>query len=430
MTHDFHPGQRWISESEPELGLGSVLKLTPRTVIVEFRASGQNREYARNNAPLRRVRFRPGDTIQNRKGKALTIESVTEEHSLLRYRRGKQELHEEDLSDTISFNKPEERLFAGQFDPPAVFDLRATALEHQYRRRKSSVRGFLGGRIDLLPHQLFIASEVSARMAPRVLLADEVGLGKTIEACLILHRLILTGRVQRVLILVPESLVHQWFVELLRRFNLWFHIYDEERCEAAGNRNPFLEAQLILCGITLFTDSEQRTQEALAAGWDMLVVDEAHHLHWSPQGASPEYTIVEELGKKTPGLLLLTATPEQLGMAGHFARLRLLDPDRFYDLETFLKEDEHYRDVAREAEKLPEGPKLHALLDRHGTGRVRFRNTRATVSGFPKRVVQMHPLAASKSVDARITLADRTSERPRPGEGIADMPHQGNRSRH
>ena len=403
MTHDFHPGQRWISESEPELGLGSVLKLTPRTVIVEFKASGQNREYARNNAPLRRVRFRPGDTIQNRKGKPLTIESVTEEHSLLRYRRGKQELPEEDLSDTISFNKPEERLFAGQFDPPAVFDLRATALEHQYRRRKSSVRGFLGGRIDLLPHQLFIASEVSARMAPRVLLADEVGLGKTIEACLILHRLILTGRVQRVLILVPESLVHQWFVELLRRFNLWFHIYDEERCEAAGNRNPFLEAQLILCGITLFTDSEQRTQEALAAGWDMLVVDEAHHLHWSPAGASPAYTIVEELGRKAPGLLLLTATPEQLGMAGHFARLRLLDPDRFYDLETFLKEDEHYRDVAREAEKLPEGPKLHALLDRHGTGRVRFRNTRATVSGFPRRLVQMHPLAASKSVDARIS---------------------------
>ena len=89
MTHDFHPGQRWISESEPELGLGSILKLTPRTVIVEFKASDQKREYARNNAPLRRVRFRPGDTIQNRKGKALTIESVTEEHSLLRYRQGK-----------------------------------------------------------------------------------------------------------------------------------------------------------------------------------------------------------------------------------------------------------------------------------------------------------------------------------------------------
>ena len=61
-----------------------------------------------------------------------------------------------------------------------------------------------------------------------MLLADEVGLGKTIESCLILHRLLLTGRTQRVLILVPESLVHQWFVELLRRFNLWFSIFDED----------------------------------------------------------------------------------------------------------------------------------------------------------------------------------------------------------
>jgi len=402
MNHDFQLGQRWISESEPELGLGSILRLTPRTVIVEFKASGEQREYARNNAPLRRVRFRIGDTIQNRKGKALTIQSLTEEHTLLRYKSGKQEFREEDLSDTISFNKPEERLFAGQFDPSAIFDLRVAALEHQYRRRKSAVRGFLGGRIDLLPHQLYIASEVSSRLAPRVLLAEEVGLGKTIEACLILHRLILTGRAQRVLILVPESLVHQWFVELLRRFNLWFHIYDEERCEAAGNRNPFFEAQLILCGLALFTDSEQRVKQALEAGWDIVVVDEAHHLHWSPQGASPEYTIVEALGRQVPGLLLLTATPEQLGMAGHFARLRLLDPDRFYDLNAFLKEDEHFRDVARQAEKLEEGPRLDELLDRHGTGRVRFRNTRDTVSGFPERIVQLHPLDAAKNGDARI----------------------------
>ena len=86
-----------------------------------------------------------------------------------------------------------------------------------------------------------------------MLLADEVGLGKTIEACLILHRLILTGRVQRALILVPDSLVHQWFVELLRRFNLWFHIFDEERCASIEavepGANPFLDDQFILCSI-------------------------------------------------------------------------------------------------------------------------------------------------------------------------------------
>ena len=84
----------------------------------------------------------------------------------------------------------------------------------------STVLGLVGARIGLIPHQLYIAAEVAGRYAPRVLLADEVGLGKTIEAGLILHRLLLTGRAERVLILVPEPLLHQWLVELRRRFNL------------------------------------------------------------------------------------------------------------------------------------------------------------------------------------------------------------------
>jgi ATP-dependent helicase HepA len=396
MSEHFHPGQRWISESEPELGLGVVARVTDRTVTVLFKTSGQKREYSRRNAPLRRVRFRVGDTVRDNKDKSVTVDDVTERDGLLFYRSGRKELSETDLSDTISFNKPEERLFAGQLDPPALFDLRIAALEHQYRRRKSKVRGFIGGRIDLIPHQLYIASEVAGRLVPRVLLADEVGLGKTIEACLVVHRLILTGRAQRVLIIVPDSLVHQWFVELLRRFNLWFHIFDEERCQAIEHAdpadNPFLEGQLVISSIHLFTANERRIEQALAAGWDMLVVDEAHHLGWSPEAVSPEYALVEALGRKTPGLLLLTATPEQLGMASHFARLRLLDPDRFYDLDEFLKESDQYRKIARRAEKLPEGKELQALLDRHGTGRVRFRNTRATVAGFPGRVARLAPL--------------------------------------
>ncbi len=356
MSHHFHPGQRWISESEPELGLGSVLRVTQRTVVVAFGASEATREYARDNAPLRRVRFRPGDHIKSQQNETLTVVSVTERGGLIFYHDDGRELCETELSDAISFNQPEERLLAGQLDPPEVFNLRLAALEHQHRRRKSAVRGFVGGRIDLIPHQLYIAAEVAGRLLPRVLLADEVGLGKTIEACLILHRLLLTSRAQRVLILVPDSLVHQWFVELLRRFNLWFHIFDEERCAAIESANPetnpFLDDQLVLASITLFTGNSQRLPQALAAGWDMLVVDEAHHLGWSPDSVSPEYAAVEALGRKAPGLLLLTATPEQLGMASHFARLRLLDPDRFFDLNEFVKEGEQYRNVAALAEKL------------------------------------------------------------------------------
>lgn len=399
----FHPGQRFISDSEPELGLGSVAEVSRLTVILVFKASGERREYARDNAPLRRVRFHSGDMIKDGQGRSLTITSVEERLGLIHYRGDNRELCETDLSDAISFSKPEERLFVGQVDAPETFALRVAALHHQHRRRKSSVRGFLGGRIDLLPHQIYIAAEVSSRLAPRVLLADEVGLGKTIEACLILHRLILTGRARRVLILVPDSLVHQWLLEMLRRFNIWFHVFDEARCaaiEAARpDANPFLEDQLILASLRLFNDNPRRQSQAIAAGFDVLVVDEAHHLGWTPDAVSPEYATVEALSRSAPGLLLLTATPEQLGMASHFARLRLLDPARFHDLTEFIRETENYREVAKAAEGLTDPVALEDLLDRHGTGRVMFRNTRATVKGFPARRAHLRPLLFDEAVE-------------------------------
>jgi ATP-dependent helicase HepA len=434
MLKRFHPGQRWISEGEPELGLGEVLDLSPRTVTLVFRASEETREYQIETAPLRRAAFRVGDVIKNRENETLTIDAVSERDGLLFYDCGQRQLCERSLGDTLGFSGPRERFFAGRFDPTGIFDLRLAALKHQYRRSKSHVRGFLGGRIDLLPHQLSIASEVTGRLLPRVLLADEVGLGKTIEACLILHRLLLTGRARRVLILVPESLVHQWFLELLRRFNLWFHIFDEARCQGfERNGNPFLDGQLLLCDLGLFTGNARRLQQALEAGWDMLVIDEAHHLDWSPEAISPAYTVVETLGGQTPGLLLLTATPEQLGMAGHFARLRLLDPDRFSDLAAFTREAEGYREVARLADQLRTSTRLaapdlaalarilseseaglcarlaatnganrdglvEALIDQHGTGRVMFRNTRAVVKGFPRRRARLHPLKVQDPV--------------------------------
>lgn len=411
--------------------------MEPRTVSVFFAATGDTRRYvASDDAPIRRAAFRPGDTIVAREHGEATVGAVSERDGLLYYYCGGREVCETELSHTLSFSSPLERLFAAQFDPSSVFDLRAAALGYQAQRRRSDVRGFVGGRIDLLPHQLGIAAEVTGRLIPRVLLADEVGLGKTIEACLIVHRLLTTGRARRVLVIVPETLVHQWFLELLRRFNLWFHIFNEARCvaveESNPDANPFLDDQLVLCELSLFTGHEERLDQALAAGWDMVVVDEAHHLEWSPAAASPEYAAVERLARASQGLLLLTATPEQLGLAGHFARLRLLDPDRFYDLDQFTNESKAYEAVARLARLLREGQPLSGadalllarlldesgdgvaatlssgdaaaregwierLLDQHGTGRVMFRNTRATIAGFPPRTTHLSALTATSS---------------------------------
>ena len=448
-----------MSEREPELGLGVVARVDPaaKRIGIEFPASRENRLYALGTPVLKRVQFRVGEAVTTRDGVALTVDSVEDAAGLLTYLCGGRRVREDALSDVTSVALPQERLLAGQTDSGEVFDLRYRALQAQAKFRQSDVRGFLGGRLELIPHQLYILQEVSSRQVPRVLLADEVGLGKTIEACLILQRLLAVGQAKRVLILVPESLTHQWFVELLRRFNLWFSIYDEARCVACEQsdpgQNPFLATQLALCAVSFLAGNEARRDQALAAGWDIVVVDEAHHLAWTPTAASPDYALVEQLAQRSPGLLLLTATPTQLGLVGHFARLRLLDPARYADFEQFVAESETFGTVAGIAEKIieqkPLAPKdrtalkkifnrdparlaehlgalakakpgarealLKTLLDQHGTGRVVFRNTRAAMTGFPKRKFCPAPLDAGQNLThlARISReleAEETGE--------------------
>lgn len=431
------PGQRWVSDSEPELGLGIVLKVEARRVELLFPAAGQQRLYSLASSHLRRVAFKENDSIRLSDGSELVIRSVEDNGGLLTYHTADRAVQEGELSDTISFSSPKERLLAGQTDTLHAYDLRVEALQRWSGILGAPVRGFIGGRIDLIPHQLSIAVEVCSRLVPRVLLADEVGLGKTIEAGLILHRLHLTGRADRILVVVPESLVHQWFVEMLRRFNLAFSIFDEERCEAIEEHqpgvNPFLENQFVLCSIGLLADNPRRAAQALQAGWSMMVVDEAHHLTWKRQGESIEYKLVEALASTIPGVLMLTATPQQLGPEGHFARLRLLDPDRYHDPDIFLAETENYERVAQAVDRILEGEGLtdeeykffasHSerisqrsgelaagidgagerlikdLLDSFGTGRVMFRNTRAALSGFPERKARLAPLEHSPTSD-------------------------------
>ena len=205
----FTIGQRWISETEPELGLGILEEVSPHQLKLAFPASAEARLYARANAPIKRVEFYVGDTIHSQGGEPVVIEAVKVEEGIITYLAGAVKITEMDLADTISFSKPEDRLIRGQIDQSSAFNLRYEAITRLADAKQSDVAGFVGGRIDLIPHQLYIASEVASRYMPRVLLADEVGLGKTIEACLILHRLHLTGRAERILIVLPESLVHQ-----------------------------------------------------------------------------------------------------------------------------------------------------------------------------------------------------------------------------
>ncbi|MDX3774969.1 RNA polymerase-associated protein RapA [Chromatiaceae bacterium AAb-1] len=437
----FALGQRWISDTESDLGLGTIVAIEGRMLTLLFPASGETRLYAQQEAPLTRVLFNVGDQIKSAEDFSITVTAVQEKNDTLVYCGPRTdngeytELREMFLDHFISFNQPQDRLFAGQIDRFDWFTLRYQSWQHLYHQQQSPLTGLTGGRVSLIPHQLYIAEEVSKRYAPRVLLADEVGLGKTIEAGLIIHQQVISGRASRVLIVVPESLQHQWLVEMLRRFNLHFAVFDEERCEQAqaDAENPFDTEQLVMCSLEFLTRKANWHEMAVSSHWDLLVVDEAHHLIWSQQDPSKEYLRIEALAQDTAGVILLTATPDQLGHESHFARLRLLDPDRFHSYETFLTEEQQYRHIAAAAELLmadspllPEQCQqlqalinetdisnqlailqdatseaavrqqasqhlLQQLLDRHGTGRILFRNSRANIKGFPKRLLNAAP---------------------------------------
>ena len=224
---EFVPGQRWVSSAELNLGLGMIVSIEHRTVTLVFPATGETRTYAKQSAPLSRVRFVPGDTVLDVDDRGIQVEAVEEQDGLLTYTgiddsSQSIRLHERQLSCFIQLNRPGERMFSGQIDNDRLFELRYASWQHINQLNQSDLFGLTGCRTSLIPHQLYIAHEVGSRYAPRVLLADEVGLGKTIEAGLILHQQLLTERARRVLIVVPESLVHQWLVEMLRRFNLMF----------------------------------------------------------------------------------------------------------------------------------------------------------------------------------------------------------------
>lgn len=437
---EFVVGQRWVSHAEPDLGIGIIIEVYHRRVSISFPAAEDTRTYASDNAPLTRIKYCVGDTIEDSEENQIQVNDIDEQDGLITYigedSAGKEKaLCEVRLSSFARHTTPVQRLLNGQVDKNCEFELRVKTIQHTNRLQQSNIRGLLGSRTNLLSHQIYIAHEVAQRDAPRVLLADEVGLGKTIEAGMILHSQVISGKSSRILIIVPESLIHQWLVEMLRKFNLPFSIFDQSRLDAETKideepeeseeseepelyQNPFESEQRIICSLEFLMQRGDLHSDLLAAEWDIVVIDEAHHLHWSPEQEGEDYTLCKQLSEVSKGLLLLTATPEQAGIDSHFGRLKLLDPARFHDLDTFKREEDNYQKVSATInELLTNGDSLSVeqkdelskqfdidfsqnceeiidqLLDRHGTGRVLFRNVRTEEQGFPQRELHSYPLA-------------------------------------
>lgn len=191
---------------------------------------------------------------------------------------------------------------------------------------------FSRSRVQLLPHQLWVCRKVTQEWPFRWLVADDVGLGKTIECGLVLMPLIASGRVRRVMILAPAKLVPQWQFRLKDMFDIRLQRYVTE---ADTQRGDFwaTTSMVVASFHTLRGDRRGARQRLLDADpWDLVIVDEAHHLSVDERaGETLAYSLVSDLQErgKINSLLFFTGTPHRGKDYGFFGLMRLVRPDLF-----------------------------------------------------------------------------------------------------
>lgn len=300
------------------------------------------------------------------------------------------------------------------------FMLRRAALVLDDERRNDALGALLASRVMVKPHQVGVVQRVLSSRRPRFVLADEVGLGKTIEAGMIFSALRLAGLARRVLVVAPSHLTVQWLVELFHKFNQLFTLMDAERYEqsldAAPTVSPWARFDHVVTSLEFLQRSPQHRAEAgdAKAHWDLVIIDEAHHL----KGAKA-YEAAQALSANSWGLLLLTATPMQLDPAEYQSLLSLIDPataptaeqltarlarqeelsvavrallggratsDAVRALAKRFPDDEALQEIDDADEMLAHLAETYSLSDRL------IRNRRSVVGGFSPRVLHVHPV--------------------------------------
>jgi ATP-dependent helicase HepA len=333
------PGDRVTHRFHSELGTGRIVAVQGRSLKVEFPEAGQELSFAAGTDALVPLAIVPGGRARlEPAGELVVVESCEEGRCVLADGR---EVELESLWPVPAEVSPVERLARGQVDGFEDFANRLDGLKLQRIRQAGGLGSFLGGRIQIFPHQLYAAERACHSDPVRWLLADEVGLGKTVEACLILNRLLHTGRAERTLVVAPETLTLQWLGELWRKYHQVFVLLDDKRLDDVAKDygegfNPFDVHRRAIVGMDTLAKRRRLTGQAVAAGIDLLVVDEAHHLR-RPKGhpGSEEYRAVAPIAATGRHVLLLTATPMEDDAHGFFRLLQLLRPEEFPEEESF-----------------------------------------------------------------------------------------------
>ena len=416
---------------QPEWGVGHLMSFQEEgaKALVSFPA--------REDAPvlvstkggaLAQYPLPPGEPVLTYKGRlALVIREEPGARGLRRYVLRYADTGEEDElpESEVRALPPRSDLLStlreGRVGDARAFTLRKRTLVLDDERRCDALGALLASRIMVKPHQVGVVQRVLSARRPRFVLADEVGLGKTIEAGMVFSALRLSGLARRCLVVAPSHLTVQWLVELFHKFNQLFTLMDSDRYEQslkeAPGVSPWARFPLVVTSLELLSRSAEHRRELGAedAFWDLVIVDEAHHLK-----GEKAFEAAKVLAGNSWGLLLLTATPMQLDPAEYHGLLTLIDAATAPTVAGFeerLKRQEELSSAVRAlmeggkptaavqalAKRFPEDTRLAALKDRdallqhlaetYSLSDRLVRNRRAVVGGFSTRRLHRHPVA-------------------------------------
>ncbi|MBL9039014.1 MAG: DEAD/DEAH box helicase family protein, partial [Archangium sp.] len=433
---------------QPEWGVGHLLSLednnTKAQVSFPARDNGQPILVTTRGGTLVHSVLKAGDAIRTKAGHTgVVVASEPVARGLYFYTVKLDDGSEDELIELdLRAQPPKPDLLAmlksGRVADSKNFTLRRAALRLDDERRNDALGALLASRVMVKPHQVGVVQRVLSARRPRFVLADEVGLGKTIEAGMIFSALRLNGMARRVLVVAPSHLTVQWLVELFHKFNQLFTLMDTERYEQSLDEQPTVSPwsrfDLVVTSLELLQRSEQYRKEASdhSAWWDLVIFDEAHHLK-----GEKAHEAAEGLAKNCWGLLLLTATPMQLDPAEYQSLLSLIDPvtaPSVKDFEARLARQEELSQAVRGllsgkgaaaavkslAAKFPKDVALTELDDpdqllghlaeTYSLSDRLIRNRRAVVGGFSQRQLHVHPvtvgadeLAARESALAQLS---------------------------
>lgn len=334
--------------ASPGSAFGVLTEVGPRQIRVRFDGDDEDRIFSRASDAVERVvlagmvrRLTDGShgivteqsTISPPRWKVLIADKLVS-------------VAESDLRPSV-MDDPTSRLTEGRLGTPRQFALAVTARRYELENLTNELVSLGEARVDIKPHQVSVVHRVITNYPHRFLLCDEVGLGKTIEAAMILKELRARGQAARVLIIAPPNLLRQWQFELKSKFNETFSIINSDtvgylKKTQAYDGNPFDAFESVLVS-SAWIRTEKWANLATSTPWDMIIVDEAHHarVHGTKESKTETqlYKTVRALASPEAfskrAALFLTATPMQLDSSELYSLVEILDPALFPTAERF-----------------------------------------------------------------------------------------------